>query len=238
VSTLSSSSRTIQTLINAVTAFKQQPSSSQYNWANLANIHHGYCAHNNWYFLPWHRPYIGYYEYLIQTYTKNPNFALPYWNWTNNPKIPSIFFTGALNDPTRLVGPNDQLSSNWVGSSVMSNIIATQDFQAFASSAASNQFGAAGYGALEATPHNNVHDWIGGDMGAYYSPLDPLFWLHHCNLDRLWVVWNNKYANTTDSSWLNYTLQYGVPAIGSWSVSQTLSTSAMGYVYDKQTSVT
>lgn len=238
VSTLSSSSPTIQTFIQAVTAFKQQPSSSQYNWTNLANLHQGYCSHCNWFFLPWHRPYIGYFEWLIQTYTKTPNFALPYWNWTNNPTIPAIFFTGALNDTTRQAGPTSQLSSSWVGSSVMNNIIGTQDFQAFASAKASNQFVSAGYGALESTPHNNVHNWIGGDMENYLSPLDPLFWVHHGNIDRLWVVWNNKYANTTDSTWLNYQLQYGSSGVGAWSVSQTLSTSAMGYVYDKQTSVT
>lgn len=238
ISTLSSTSPTIQTFMNAVAAFKQQPSSSMYNWTNIANIHQSYCAHSNWFFLPWHRPYIGFFEWLIQTYTNTPNFALPYWNWTNNPKIPSIFFTGALNDTTRQATPTSQLSSSWVGSSVMSNIMSNSSFTGFASASASTQSASAGYGALEATPHNNVHNWVGGDMENYLSPLDPLFFVHHGNIDRLWVVWNQKYANTTSSTWLNYQLQYGGSGVGSWTVNQTLSTAAMGYVYDKQTSVT
>lgn len=48
-------------------------------------------------------------------------------------------------------------------------------------------------GALEATPHNDVHGTVGGDggfmSGFATAPLDPIFWLHHANIDRLWAVW-------------------------------------------------
>jgi len=37
--------------------------------------------------------------------------------------------------------------------------------------------------------HNQVHRWIGGDMLAGTSPNDPLFWLHHANVDRIWWAW-------------------------------------------------
>ena len=37
--------------------------------------------------------------------------------------------------------------------------------------------------------HNNVHVNIGGDMLAATSPNDPLFWFHHCNVDRAWARW-------------------------------------------------
>lgn len=37
--------------------------------------------------------------------------------------------------------------------------------------------------------HNQVHRWIGGDMLAGTSPNDPVFWLHHANVDRLWWLW-------------------------------------------------
>jgi tyrosinase len=223
--------------MNAVAAFKQEPSSSPYNWTNLAKIHNGYCAHLNWFFLPWHRPYIGYLEFIIQRYMGVPNFALPYWNWTNNPQIPAIFFTGSLNDTSRAVGPTSKLSSSWVGPTAMSNVMGTSSFTTFASNSATTQSSSAGAGTLEATPHNNVHGWCGGDMNTYMSPLDPLFYVHHANIDRLWVVWNQKYANTTNTAWLNYQLQYGGTGVGSWTVQQTLSTVAMGYVYDKQTTV-
>jgi len=55
---------------------------------------------------------------------------------------------------------------------------------------------------LEGLPHNIVHNYIGGvtniDPGPYgnmtnnLSPVDPLFFLHHSNMDRLWDVWTRK----------------------------------------------
>lgn len=40
--------------------------------------------------------------------------------------------------------------------------------------------------------HNAVHNNIGGDMLAATSPNDPIFWLHHCNVDRLWAAWQQR----------------------------------------------
>ncbi|KAI1478180.1 tyrosinase [Daldinia eschscholtzii] len=41
--------------------------------------------------------------------------------------------------------------------------------------------------------HNNVHYWIGGDGGHMsqipVATFDPTFWLHHCNIDRLFALW-------------------------------------------------
>jgi tyrosinase len=39
--------------------------------------------------------------------------------------------------------------------------------------------------------HNQVHVWIGGTMGTSSSPNDPVFFLHHCNEDRLWAEWQD-----------------------------------------------
>lgn len=40
--------------------------------------------------------------------------------------------------------------------------------------------------------HNRVHVWIGGDMGPATSPNDPVFYLNHCNVDRIWESWMNR----------------------------------------------
>ncbi len=40
--------------------------------------------------------------------------------------------------------------------------------------------------------HNLVHLWVGGNNGTMLpstSPNDPAFFLHHCNIDRQWAVW-------------------------------------------------
>lgn len=38
--------------------------------------------------------------------------------------------------------------------------------------------------------HNGLHGWVSGHMGSLTgSPFDPIFYLHHCNIDRLWAMW-------------------------------------------------
>ncbi|MDO8185479.1 tyrosinase family protein [Conexibacter sp. JD483] len=37
--------------------------------------------------------------------------------------------------------------------------------------------------------HNRTHVWVGGSMQYGTSPNDPAFFLHHCNIDRLWALW-------------------------------------------------
>jgi tyrosinase len=76
-------------------------------------------------------------------------------------------------------------------------------------------------GNLESNPHNLVHSFVGGDApdgqtyGLMSDPglagLDPIFYFHHANIDRMWAAWNANLSNTnpTDPNWLN-----GPAAIG------------------------
>jgi tyrosinase len=84
-------------------------------------------------------------------------------------------------------------------------------------------------GVLERQPHGVVHVLVGGgfkngqlsrdwrDLGLMTNPdtaaLDPIFWLHHANIDRLWNVWlrqrptaprdPTQFKDPTDTDWLN-----------------------------------
>ncbi|CAM5508780.1 hypothetical protein MAUB1S_08495 [Mycolicibacterium aubagnense] len=85
-------------------------------------------------------------------------------------------------------------------------------------------------GGLEADPHNQIHGLVGGEhptltypngapmVGLMGSPisaaLDPIFYLHHCNIDRLWESWNKfpagkvsrrpiSWQNPTQTLWLD-----------------------------------
>ena len=40
--------------------------------------------------------------------------------------------------------------------------------------------------------HNRVHVWVGGDMLPGTSPNDPVFFLNHCNVDRIWESWMTR----------------------------------------------
>ena len=84
-------------------------------------------------------------------------------------------------------------------------------------------------GALEFTPHNAMHGAIGGapspgtcTEGLMNAPecaaLDPIFWLHHANIDRLWSVWiasGGGRSDPPDGSWLdapfNFYTETGAP---------------------------
>ena len=77
-------------------------------------------------------------------------------------------------------------------------------------------------GSLESLPHNVIHGAIGGvapggdpndwrDFGLMSMPmtaaLDPIFWLHHANIDRLWSVWlrdtQRPHKNPVQTTWLD-----------------------------------
>ncbi|MCA2217516.1 tyrosinase family protein [Jidongwangia harbinensis] len=38
--------------------------------------------------------------------------------------------------------------------------------------------------------HGEVHIFVGGNMAGADSPNDVIFWMHHCNVDRLWAEWH------------------------------------------------
>ena len=102
-------------------------------------------------------------------------------------------------------------------------------------------------GNTESNPHNLVHVYVGGQNGLMTDPgtagLDPIFYLHHANIDRMWAVWNQNSANTnpTDPNWLNGPTAAGdpkfvmpMPGGSSWTFTsqQVSKLSQLNYTYD------
>jgi tyrosinase len=110
-------------------------------------------------------------------------------------------------------------------------------------------------GALELTPHNQMHIAISGAPVADPSspsgavrrgfmasttraPLDPIFWLHHCNVDRLWEVWlkrDSAHTNPTRRRWrtgvrFNFHDSAGAPV--TMTSSQVVNTRAAPLLYE------
>jgi tyrosinase len=52
-----------------------------------------------------------------------------------------------------------------------------------------------GVGFPQPGMHDRVHEWIGGDMRTGTSPNDPLFYLHHANVDRIWAGWQQRWGS-------------------------------------------
>lgn len=96
--------------------------------------------------------------------------------------------------------------------------------------------------------HNTYHDVCGGDGHMSRVPVaafDPIFWLHHCNIDRMLAVWQATHEGA--DSWLpSDDSVYGqnVPlwpfrrgpgktdARDMWTSAQVQGVSALGYTYN------
>lgn len=76
----------------------------------------------------------------------------------------------------------------------LNNVMYAKRYPTFSSNTLSNNFlkQLIDFNPLE-IPHNNLHDYIGGPGGNMsdvpISAFDPLFWLHHCNIDRFFYNW-------------------------------------------------
>ena len=214
-------------------------------WLAQAHIHgtragFNKCQHGSWFFTPWHRSYLYYFEQIVASLSGNSNFALPYWDWSRTNRIPDAFWGvgNPLLDTTRTRVQNSQITSSdlteFVGVDKVNSILDNADFSSFGGDAS-------GVGALEVTPHNFIHRWVGGDMRQGDSPLDPLFWCHHCNVDRLYSEWllRDGHSAPNDNAWRtrafnDFFTPAGMPTGGTLTAESTLDTRNLGYVYSGQ----
>lgn len=184
------------------------------------------CQHGSSFFLPWHRMYILNFERIVANHIARlggpADWALPYWNYMatdpatlalppafRNPALPN----GALNPLyVALRNPVANAGGTVLGSrDVALNCLSasgTTSPGGFFGGAPSVHFGQLA-GALELTPHNAVHRQVGAIPGGWMADpdlaaLDPIFWLHHSNIDRLWEVWldcDPSHRNLTSAYW-------------------------------------
>jgi hypothetical protein len=199
--------------------------------------------------------YLFFFEEIMRA-AVGDDFALPYWDWTDPAQLnlPAAFrdTSSPLYDVNRLDGVNSgSFSLDWSNyapwGGVMSYSINLPDFVPdFGSQAVSSPGSYPQHGALEVGPHDTVHTWVAAsqtpDMGIpYYAALDPIFWLHHANIDRIWVKWKAQVADPphqepTDTTWLNQSFSFYDEnrAVAGLTVSQVLNTEAdpLNYRYD------
>ncbi len=165
-------------------------------WVNLHQSFFNDGIHWGPAFLPWHRYFLRTVEKELQKFDRS--VTLPYWDWTrsDSQNLDSepwkSFFGGRLVNRggktnighfdhwgfTRRTSPNvNTLLPNL--RQVVGELRPTpSDFY--------------GFRAIEYGSHVPGHTWTGGTMATRQSPLDPLFYLHHCNIDRLWAIWQQN----------------------------------------------
>jgi tyrosinase len=90
--------------------------------------------------------------------------------------------------------------------------------------------------------HNRVHLWVGGNMVPMTSPDDPVFFLHHCFIDKLWADWQVKQKEERPEAAPHYAPeQQGPPGhnlhdqLKPWkrTVAEVLDTAKLGYEYEQ-----
>lgn len=218
----------IDALRRGIQVMKQRPASNPTSWAFQSNVHGttlsganwNQCQHRHWWFLAWHRAYLYYIERMLQRAANEPRLRIPYWDYTaaNSRSLPAPFRNpnSSLFVPGRaLVSATDQVTPSSVRTTT------AMSRTTFIGSDAQLGFGGGREnvpvqfpfvnraGSLEVLPHNAIHVQVGGLMqNPSTAATDPIFFLHHSNIDRLWVNWlasGQGRANPTDPAFLNAT---------------------------------
>jgi tyrosinase len=166
-------------LLNALSRMQANGNESDpSSWGYWVNAHVRYCPHGVPYFMAWHRGFLYYFERQLRIVSGDSQLVVPYWDYYSNPNIPSEFTNAAPGNPL------------WA-SRANTNVRGALTLAPFSSTLTNFPRGMARAfePSLESAPHNPVHDIIGSWMTTMQSPVDPIFWLHHANIDRLWVAW-------------------------------------------------
>ena len=207
--------RVIKSYAKAVTVMQARPGTDGTSWSAQAAIHGtlaplagmivNKCEHGTRFFFSWHRMYLYYFERIVRAAAGDPAWALPYWGYspTGHRELP-VAFRSPANASNSLYVPQRYDAIN-AGNPMMPSVV---DPGAALPLLAFNSFS----GSLEITPHGVVHGAVDGWMGGIKrAAQDPIFYLHHAQIDRLWDVWialGGGRANPTDAPWLTQSYQF------------------------------
>jgi Common central domain of tyrosinase/Polyphenol oxidase middle domain len=215
----------------------------------------GSCQHHHYWFLPWHRMYLYFFERIARVASGDDNFALPYWNYSDATQtaLPAAFTDST--DPTNVLYTANRNNAATIGHDPASPAgLSALTESVFAGGPTSYGFGGGTVGGpehngslegrLESKPHDSMHGAIGG-FGGWMSnfvqaPLDPLFWVHHANIDRLWKRWLGQgggRANPIANQWLDMPFAFydETAQLIQMTARDVLRTEELGYRYDDDT---
>jgi tyrosinase len=233
------------------------PDTSNALWSN--------CQHGSWFFLPWHRMYLYALELIVQHVLEDEEWSLPYWYSVDPDDADKSVLPPAFRDTSNNLHTDNRSSlinagvplpvqlAPSIADALVADIYSTPEGTSTfgGGERAEPSFSGEEVGLLEDTPHGAVHVLVGNDfdaqgnllregwMGSFYTAaLDPVFWLHHANIDRLWQVWldhDPAHRNPTDDpAWFDTTFSFPSAEGGlhTWSIGEVLDTEALGYKYE------
>ncbi len=197
----------------AIRAMRALPDTNPCSWFYQAAIHGTTDPRNlqSWntchidplFFWAWHRMYLYFFERIVRKHAGMYDWAIPYWDWTNPAEraLPAPFRVvgDTLYDASRNAGVNTGTPlSTSLATSVANAMILTDYFN--------TQSSVNG-------PHGTVHTSVGGNMHAVETAAqDPIFWVHHAQVDRLWNLWlaqgGGRSSPVGVASWRNATYTF------------------------------
>jgi tyrosinase len=157
-------------------------------------------AHGDMGFLPWHRAYVLDLEREIQRF--DPSVSMPYWRFDQ--PAPNLFDPNFMGVPFAVGNP----LAGWATEGSV-GVTRVAEFNTATSSADGNEPGEdpaideaatlllgepgktfARFTRMEGNPHGSAHVSFTGFIDTIDTAVrDPLFFLLHCNVDRLWAKW-------------------------------------------------
>jgi len=173
-------------------------------------------AHGNAAFFPWHREFLIRFEKALNATNPNTEITIPYWKWDSGDSVDTtrIFvddFIGPAGTGNKLVGEittgyftktkwkvHDSLHGGIPGTvlrrrtSLDPNSTEWPTLPRFVA----NHDKYTDLRIAFEKDHGEVHGWVGynnGSMWAMTSPNDPIFYLHHTNIDRVWAKWQETH---------------------------------------------
>lgn len=197
-------------------------------------------------FLPWHRMHVYFFEKLICAILQDDTFTLPYWNYS--PGLPSSQ-SGIL--PLVFRSPNDPLLASLYIQDRNSGVNSGSpiDMQSPGVLSAASAMAETTYSPnspklgfcnnINLGVHAHVHTLVGTITNMGYIPTtaqDPVFWMHHCNIDRLWASWNRAgYLNPANLDFLSQVFWFAGPdgQAVSTKVGDVMSIEQLNYTYEE-----
>jgi tyrosinase len=217
----------------------------------LAGIHGRpppvYCMHHEDRYAPWHRAYLKVFEDQLRTVDGCDDVTLPYWDLAT--PLPEALQEPPLNSytvPVPVQGiPDGYQTERNTPEEITANFADYDVNSDLAQSLVQSKWGESGgngYQLYSIRAHDNGHGSIGPTMMVQdYAAYDPVFWFFHCNLDRLWLKWQQSVQAMTLTPFLatmtpNHQIWFASPLNGMapWTSPTSDQTIAFGIAYDDQ----
>jgi tyrosinase len=184
-----------QAFTNAVNQLRADGGYDTYVQQHEGAMGHG---HGGPAFFPWHREYIRRFEEDLQAI--DPSVNLPYWDWTqanlNSAGTESLIWRADFMGGPGQAGSGSVTDGPFAGWGLVRNSFDIFGFPGTGGTI-SNFMSSPNYTTFRQVegPHGAAHVWVGGFVGnAVIAPRDPVFWLIHSNVDRLWAEWINQHS--------------------------------------------